>query len=65
MTRYRIEQFIKKDMKSYDDFNKYINDAGWQDWMNEYVEGEEPTEEELRYIESIQYGVFKECRHKV
>jgi hypothetical protein len=32
------------------EFNTYINEAGWEDWMNEYTEASE--DEEISEIES-------------
>ena len=49
----------KKDIKNYkeDQFQLYIDEAGWQSWMEEHTEakdGEEFTESEDNNIKAIQ-----------
>ena len=56
---------IKEQMKKYNEneFEQYLSDAGWQEWMKEYTEaedGEEPTEAELNAIEEEQKRLWEE-----
>ena len=61
--RTEIRNKIKESAKKYnsEDFNLFIAEEGWQDWMNEYTEaaeGEEITESECKAIEKIQKEIF-------
>ena len=61
--RYSLEDvymFVALDSKryDYDECERYIEEAGWQSWMNDFVEKDEPTERELKDIEKIQREAF-------
>ena len=61
----KTENEIKKDMSRYssEQFELYVSEAGWQDWMNEYTEiedGEIISERELQEIETIQKDLWDE-----
>ena len=61
----KTENQIKKDMSKYrpEEFNLYLAEAGWEDWMNEYTDaedGKECSEAEIREIEKIQKKLWDE-----
>lgn len=49
---------IEQQEKLLEEFNIYIHEAGWQDWMNNYIENEELTEIEEEQIEIKQAEIF-------
>lgn len=49
------------------EFDLYINEAGWEDWMNEYTEAsedEEISETESEEIEKEQAKIFLKKKFK-
>ncbi len=64
MTNKTIEE-AKKDMAEYnkEDFRLYTLEAGWESWMEEYIEaqgGEECPECELNAIRGKQRGMWRD-----
>lgn len=58
----------KEDMKNYkrDQFWLYVDEAGWESWMEEYTDskdGELCTDEEIIVIESIQQDLWDEVHN--
>ncbi len=48
----------------YDDVRDYINDTGWEDWMENLVEdGDELSERDCKKIDKILKMIYKEA-HK-
>jgi len=61
----RTKDQAKEDMRNYkdDQFQLYVDDAGLESWMEEYIEakdGEEITEMEGEMINDIQLEMWKE-----
>ena len=54
------EKKIAQSMKKYkeSDFKLYLDETGWEDWMNEFVSDGEPTESEIKKIEKIQKDIW-------
>ena len=54
------EKKIAQNMKKYSEnqFKLYCDETGWEDWMDEIVSGEEPTEIEIKKIEKIQKDIW-------
>lgn len=54
------ENKIAKKMKNYKEnqFKLYLDETGWEDWMNEFVSDGEPTESEIKKIEKIQKDIW-------
>lgn len=42
------------------EFELYVAEAGWEDWMEDFVESDEPTERELERIKDIQREAWDE-----
>jgi hypothetical protein len=64
-TEKQIINQIKRELKAgaYTDFDLYVDEAGWQDWMSQYTtaaDGEPATEAEIREIEKIQEKAWNE-----
>lgn len=47
-------------MKNYkeSEFQLYQDETGFEDWMNEFISHEEPTESEFHKIEKIQKDIW-------
>lgn len=62
MTRQEELDFLASDSRNYtdDEFELYIAEAGWQEWMGSYAanDDETPTESEFKEILEIQYRGF-------
>jgi hypothetical protein len=59
-TREEIIERAKKYNK--DEFNRFLDDEGWQDWMNGFTnepEEEKILEREIKEIKSIQKELFE------
>lgn len=61
----KIKNKIKENMNRYnsDEFQIYMDEAGWEDWMNEYTEaseGDEISEREIKKIVQIQNELWNE-----
>ena len=54
------ENKIAESMKKYkeSDFKLYLDETGWEDWMDEFVSDGEPTESEIKKIEKIQKDIW-------
>lgn len=52
-TENQIVEKIAEDSKNYKNFKNYIDDAGWEEWMDDYCYNL-PTETEIKNIEKIQ-----------
>ena len=54
------ENKIAQKMKNYKEnqFKLYIDETGWEDWMNEIASDGEPTELEIKKIEKIQKDIW-------
>lgn len=54
------ENKIAQKMKKYKEnqFKLYLDETGWEDWMNELVSEGEPTESEIKKIEKIQKDIW-------
>ena len=48
-----------------DELERYTAEAGWQDWMEEFVDGEEATQAELKRIEDVQREMFNNYWTKI
>lgn len=64
-----VHDFIVKEAKKYeaDEFELFIAEQGWQDWMNDYTqepEDKECLERELKVMTDIQRECFNEA-HKI
>jgi hypothetical protein len=64
-TEKQIINQIKRELKAgdYTDFDLYVDEAGWQDWMCQYTtaaDGEPASEAEIREIEKIQEKAWVE-----
>jgi hypothetical protein len=42
-----------------DEMQLFIDELGWQDWMEDFAEGEEPTEAEMNRIDCVLEDAFK------
>jgi hypothetical protein len=54
-----------EDMRRYnaDDFDRYVCEAGWESWMEEYTDskdGEECIEQEIKAIENEQAEMWQQ-----
>lgn len=60
------EYKIAQKMKNYKEnqFKLYLDETGWEDWMNEIVSDGEPTELEIKKIEKIQKEIWNEILKK-
>lgn len=67
MLAYLDEDVRKRETKtaaSYENFDDYVAEAGWQDWMEDFTEapdGEECSETELKIIYEMQELIWKEA----
>ena len=66
--RNRTKTQAKWDMANYkrDQFQLYVDDAGWESWMEEYTEARDSegcTEKEIIEIESIQEQMWDEVHN--
>lgn len=52
----KIAQTMKKYKKN--QFKLYLDETGWEDWMDELVSDGEPTESEIKKIEKIQKDIW-------
>lgn len=54
------ENKIAQTMKKYKEnqFKLYLDETGWEDWMDELISDEEPTELEIKKIEKIQKDIW-------
>lgn len=54
------ENKIAQKMKKYKEtqFKLYLDEIGWEDWMDELVSDKEPTESEIKKIEKIQKDIW-------
>jgi hypothetical protein len=64
----KTENKIKKEMRKYqpNEFKIYVDDVGWEDWMNEYTDaedGEPINEDDNRKIEKIQKELWDEVHN--
>lgn len=67
MTTKTINKILKKilkKMKNYkeSEYKLYQDETGWEDWMNEFVAHEEPTESEFSKIEKIQKDIWSRIK---
>lgn len=64
MTKEEAKNLIKNKLEKscYKDteFMLYTAEAGWEDWMDEFIQDEEPTEKELKTLTEIQKEAWKE-----
>jgi hypothetical protein len=64
----RTKTQAKEDMKNYkrDQFWLYVDEAGWESWMEEYTDskdGKSCTDEQIITIESIQQELWDEVHN--
>jgi hypothetical protein len=53
---YKIAKRMEKYKES--EFRLYLDETGWEDWMDEFASDEEPTESEIKKIEKIQKDIW-------
>ncbi len=61
----KLRDEIITEMESYDDFELFVSEYGWKDWMNEFTaakDGEEITEAEAREIDALLKSVWESHR---
>ena len=64
----KTKKQAKEDMKGYnpEQFELYVDNAGWESWMEEYTDaqdGEECTEREIKEIKSIQKEMWEDVQN--
>jgi len=55
---YKISQNMRKYNKN--EFKLYLDETGWEDWMEKFVSDGNPTESEIKKIEKIQKDIWSE-----
>jgi hypothetical protein len=60
------EKKIAQSMKKYskNQFKLYLDETGWEDWMDQFVSDGNPTESEIKKIEKIQKDIWSEVFEK-
>ena len=65
-----LSSIVEESVKVYydnchnNDFEEYLSFAGWESWMESFVEDEEPTDAEIERIEKVQRTVFNNFFNK-
>ena len=56
------EYKISQNMRKYNEnqFKLYLDETGWEMWMENHISGAEPTESEIKKIEKIQKKIWDE-----
>ena len=64
-TKKLLKKEIVDNTSYFNDFQCYIDNAGWQSWMNEYCESQdELTEKEIKEIEAVQREIWTEVKEE-
>lgn len=58
----KIREELKKRASLYttNELGRFIAEVGWQDWMEEYIANEEPTDREVEKINELLTEIFWE-----